>query len=147
MDDVINFVNDTRISEKEHGGHANFGDANATRWDEGPAAEPFIDENGNQGARARLTMFKINGKIQMPSDASNVKFWWHTHPNTTVNGITLGSSTPSDADYKGQTTMTNLGFKGNTFVIGVGSGTVTFYNKDRALITVGYSDFKKMGGK
>ena len=43
--------------------------------------------------------------------------------------------------------MTKLNFKGNTFVIGVRSGTVTFYNKDKALITIKYSDFKTMGGK
>jgi hypothetical protein len=98
MDDVISSVDDTKTSEKEHGGHSNYGDVNATRWDEGPAAIPFEDQDGNKGAKASLTMFKIGGKIRMPSDATNVEFWWHTHPNTTVNGVTLGSSTPSDAD-------------------------------------------------
>lgn len=147
MDDVINSVNDTETSQKEHGGHANFGDTNATRWDEGAAAVAFKTEDGRDGAKATLTMFKINGKNEMPSDASNVEFWWHTHPKTKVNGLQLGSSTPSPADFIGQTTMQKLGFKGNTFVIGVRSGRVTFYNEKKPLITIKYSDFKTMGGK
>jgi len=147
MDDVISSVDATLTSEKEHGGHANFGDANATRWDEGPAAIAFTDKDGNKGAEASLTMFKIGGKNQMPSDASNVEFWWHTHPKTEVNGIQLGSSTPSKADFRGQTTMQKLGFKGNTFVIGTRSNTVTFFNKSKSLMTIKYSTFKKIGGK
>jgi len=147
MDDVISSVNDTRTSQREHGGHANFGDANATRWDEGPAAIPFTDENGNQGARATLTMFQINGRNEMPADASNVQYWWHTHPNTTVNGVSLGGSNPSDADFRGQTTMTNRNFQGNTFVIGTRTNRVTFFNNTRPLITVKYSDFQRMGGR
>lgn len=147
MDDVISSVDDTKKSQKENGGHANTGDANATRWDEGPAAIAFIDKNGNPGAKASLSMFKVGGKNTMPKDASNVEFWWHTHPKTSVNGIQLDSSTPSRADFSGQGVMTKRGFKGNTFVIGVRSGTVTFFNKDKSLITVSYSDFKKMGGK
>jgi hypothetical protein len=43
--------------------------------------------------------------------------------------------------------MQGLGFKGNTFVIETRTGTVTYYNKDRALMTIKYSNFKKMGGK
>ena len=147
MDDVISSVNYTETSQKEHGGHANIGDANATRWDEGPAAVGFTDKDGNQGAKATLTMFKIGGKNEMPSDASNVEYWWHTHPKTSVNGLSLGNSNPSAADFRGQTTMINRGFKGNTFVIGVRSGTVTFFNDKKPLITVKYSDFKTMGGK
>ncbi|WP_257667178.1 hypothetical protein [Parapedobacter tibetensis] len=83
----------------------------------------------------------------MPVDASNVDFWWHTHPNTTINGVTLGGSDPSKADYTGQANMVNRGYKGNTFVIGVRNGTVTFFNAKGTLITVKYSDFKRMGGK
>ncbi|MFL9836662.1 RHS repeat-associated core domain-containing protein [Flavobacterium sp. ST-75] len=147
MDDVISSVNDTKTSQKEHGGHANIGDSNATRWDEGPAAIGFTDKDGNLGAKATLTMFKIGGKNKMPSDASNVEYWWHTHPKTSVNGLLLGSSNPSPADFKGQTEMIKREFKGNTFVIGVRSGTVTFYNGKKPLITVKYSDFKTMGGK
>ncbi|MEN5194498.1 DUF6443 domain-containing protein [Sphingobacterium faecium] len=147
MDDVIQSVEDTKISQKENGGHANVGDANATRWDEGPGAVAFVDKDGNPGARASISMFNVNGKNVMPSDASNVEFWWHTHPNTTVNGITLGGSTPSDADYRGQSNMVGLGFQGNTFVVGVRNGRVTFFDSKGVLTTVKYTDFKRMGGK
>ncbi|MGQ8869339.1 RHS repeat-associated core domain-containing protein [Myroides sp. TSA_177.3] len=148
MDDVISSVNDTKTSEKEHGGHANSGDANATRWDEGTPAQKVKDTSGNViGAKASMNTFVVNGQRQMPLDASNVDYWWHTHPNTSVGGIQLGSSNPSPADFRFQTTMENRGFKGNTFVIGVRSGTVTFYNKNKSLITIKYSDFKTMGGK
>lgn len=75
MDDVISSVDDTKSSEKENGGHSNLGDENATRWDEGPAAIAFTDKDGNKGAKATLTPFKINGKSEIPTDASNVEFW------------------------------------------------------------------------
>jgi len=148
MDDVINSVNDTETSQKEHGGHANFGDANATRWDQGTPAQEIKDANGNViGAKASMSAFKVNGQNQMPADASNVEFWWHTHPKTTVGGVQLGNSNPSPADFSFQTKMENRGFTGNTFVIGVRSGKVTFYNKDKSLLTIKYSNFKTMGGK
>ncbi len=148
MDDVINSVNDTRTPEREHGGHANFGDANATRWDEGTPAREAKDASGNViGAKASMNAFMVNGQSQMPSDASNVEYWWHTHPNTSVGGTRLGNSNPSPADFRFQATMENRGFKGNTFVIGVRSGKVTFYNKNKSLITIKYSDYKTMGGK
>lgn len=148
MDDVIQSVTDTEKSQMENGGHANIGDAKATRWDEGPPATEIKDEFGNViGAEATLRPFMIGGVQSVPADASNVEFWWHTHPNTTVGGILLGSSNPSEADMTFQAKMQKRGFKGNTFVIGVRSKRVTFYNKDKALITVKYSDFKKMGGK
>jgi small nuclear ribonucleoprotein (snRNP)-like protein len=147
MDDVIDSVTDTSASQKENGGHSNIGDANATRWDEGPAAVAFTDKDGNKGAKATINPFKIGGKSEVPTDASNVEFWWHTHPKTTVNGISLGSSTPSVADKTFQGKMQSRGFKGNTFVIGVRSSKVTFYNKDKPLMTIKYSDFKKIGGK
>ena len=147
LEGVKQSFEDTKLSQKENGGHSNIGDANVTRWDEGPAAIAFTDKDGNQGAKATLQMFIENGQNTMPADASNVEMWWHTHPNTTVNGVSLGSSNPSDADYSGQKTMTNRGYTGNTFVIGVRSGTVTFFNKDGALQTVKWSDFLRMGGQ
>jgi RHS repeat-associated protein len=148
MDDVIDSVADTEVSKKENGGHANKGDANATRWDEGPAAQEVKDANGNViGAKATVNPFNINGTQSIPTNASNVEFWWHTHPKADVGGVQLGSSNPSEADKSFQGTMQNRGFTGNTFVIGVRSGTVTFYDKNGALMTVSYSDFKKMGGK
>ncbi len=147
LEGVKQSYEDTKISQKENGGHSNIGDTNVIRWDEGPAAITFTDKDGDQGAKASLQMFVVNGKNTMPADASNVEMWWHTHPDTTVNGISLGSSTPSDADYSGQKTMTNRGYKGNTFVIGVRSSTVTFFNKDGALTTVKWADFLRMGGQ
>lgn len=63
----------------------------------------------------------------MPKDVSNVEMWWHTHPNTSVDGISLGDSTPSAADFRGQAKMSKRGIKGNSFVIGVKSNTVTFF--------------------
>lgn len=121
---------------------------NATRWDEGTPAQEIKDASGNViGAKASLKAFMVGGKNQTPTDASNVEYWWHTHPKTSVGGLQLGNSNPSPADFSFQTTMESRGFKGNTFVIGVRSGTVTFYNKDKALITVKYADFKTMGGK
>lgn len=142
---VIQSYNDTEKSQKENGGHAYIGDTDATRWDEGPAATSYIDENGDLVTRASLQMFVINGHNTMPSSTSDVEMWWHTHPNTTINGVSLGSSNPSTADYKGQKKMTARGYKGNTFVIGVRSNTVTFFNNNRALITVDWTDFIKMG--
>ncbi|MFV0468257.1 MAG: hypothetical protein ACK5MK_04925 [Dysgonomonas sp.] len=71
--------------------------------------------------------------------------WWHTHPNTIVNGLSLRDSTPSAADYSGLKTMTDRGYKGNTFVIGIRGATVTFFNKDGILTTVKWKDFLRMG--
>ncbi len=67
--------------------------------------------------------------------------WWHTHPNTGA----LGSSTPSENDFQVQKSMVQKGYKGNTFVIGVKTKTVTFFNENRELITIKWSDFIKMG--
>lgn len=64
-----------------------------------------------------------------------------------VHGISLGSSTPFEADYSGQKTMTKRGYKGNTFVTGVRSSTVTFFNQDGDLTTVKWADFLRMGGQ
>jgi RHS repeat-associated protein len=147
LEGVKQSFEDTKLSQRENGGHSNIGDANVTRWDEGPTAVAFTDKDGNRGAEATLQMFVVNGQNTMPADASNVEMWWHTHPNTTVNGVSLGNSNPSDADYSGQKIMTKKGYKGNTFVIGVRSGTVTFFNKDGALQTVKWSDFLRMGGQ
>lgn len=49
---------------------------------------------------AVLILFLLTGGSQnIPADASNVEFWWHTHPKTEVGGVQLGSSTPSQADF------------------------------------------------
>ncbi len=147
LEGIMQSYEDTKKSQKENGGHSNYGETSVTRWDEGPAAMSFTDKDGNQGAKASLQMFIVNGKNIMPSNASNVEMWWHIHPKAKVNGISLGNSTPSEADFRGQRTMTNRGYKGNTFVIGVRSGTVTFFDKDSVLETVKWNDFLRMGGQ
>jgi len=148
MDDVVSSVDATLTSQKENGGSSNTGDANATKWDEGSPANEVKDAEGNVvGAKASMNPFMIGGTQNIPTDASNVEFYWHTHPNTTVGGVSLGYSDPSDADKSFQGTMQSRGFKGNAFVIGTRSNTVTFYNKNKSLITIKYSDFKKIGGK
>lgn len=147
LEGVKQSFTDTQLSQKENGGHPNIGDETVTRWDEGSTAVAFTDKDGNQGAKASLQMFVVNGQNTMPNDAYNIEMWFHIHPKTTVNGISLGGSNPSDADYRGQKTMTNRGYKGNTFVIGVRNGKVTFFNKDRALQTVKWFDFLRMGGQ
>lgn len=43
--------------------------------------------------------------------------------------------------------MTNRGYKGNTFVTGVRSSTVIFFNQDGDLTTVKWADFLRMGGQ
>ena len=138
---------DTVISQKENGGHSLYGEKTVTRWDQGPAAFISTDDKGNLVAKATLHMFVIGGNNLMPTDASSVEMWWHTHPKTTIGGLTLGGSLPSKADYEGQTTMTNLGYQGNSFIIGVRTGTVTFFNKNRIITTVSWKDFLKMGGQ
>jgi len=39
------------------------------------------------------------------------------------------------------------GFSGNTFLINVRNGVVTFFNENGILISVKYSDFIKMGNQ
>ena len=145
LEAVMQSYENTKESQRENGGHAIIGDTNVIHWDEGPAAISYTDNEGNQVTKASLQMFVVNGINTMPVDASNVEMWWHTHPNTTIDGISLGSSNPSSADYRGQTIMAKRGYKGNTFVIGVRSGTVTFFNNDRTLETVKWKDFVRMG--
>ena len=144
LSDVIQSVNDTKASGKENGGHAYQGDANATRWDEG---EPATQEKKDNETitKASLTAFIVDGKNVEPKDASNLKMWWHVHPKVTIGEITLGQSIPSEKDKNYQKTMKLKGYTGNTFVIGAGSNTVTFYNK-RTLMTVSWNDFLLMGG-
>ena len=69
------------------------------------------------------------------------------HPNTTVNGVTLGDSIPSEADLNGQKRMVERGYKGNSFVVGTRTGTVTYFNEKRSLITIDWDDFLRMGGQ
>ena len=138
---------DTEASQKENGGHSYAGEDNAVRWDEDTSAETYIDNDGRTVVKATLRMFVVNGVNTMPNDASNIQMWWHTHPNTTIDGISLGSSNPSEKDYRGQQVMRDRGYKGNTFVIGVRTRKVTFYSNKRNLITVSWKSFVKMGNQ
>lgn len=147
LEGVKQSYEDTKRSQRENGGHSIIGENTVTFWDEGPVAVSFIDKEGNPGAKASLRMFVINGVNTMPSNASNVKTWWHIHPNTTVNGIALGDSVPSEADLNGQRRMVERGYKGNSFVVGTRTDTVTFFNENRPLITVDWEDFLRMGGQ
>lgn len=148
MSDVISSVDATNKSQKENGGSTNSGDANATIWDEGSPAREVKDAQGNvTGAKASMNPFMIGGTQSIPTDASQVDNYWHTHPNTTIAGLSLGSSTPSDADKSFQATMQSRGYKGNAFVIGTRSNTVTFYNSTKLILTIKYSDFRRIGGK
>ena len=134
LNDVIQSVNDTKASGKENGGHAYSGDNNATRWDEGSYATQEIQENATI-TKASLSPFVVGGNNVEPKDASNLKIWWHVHPKVPIGEATLGNSIPSENDKNFQTKMQSRGYTGNTFVIGAGSNTVTFFNK-RTLMTV-----------
>ncbi len=101
----------------------------------------------NLTAVASIQPFMVNGTKQVPLPLSNVAFWWHTHPDVKVNGMVLGNSVPSQADFDFQAKMERSGYNNNTFIIGARSGTVSFYNKDKVIFTVKYTDFLKMGGK
>ena len=144
MDDVISSVEATSKSQREHGGHSSFGDANATRWDEGPAAELTVGADGSKTLRASITPFRVDGK-RVNVNPSNVEFWWHTHPKTEVGGLQLGSSNPSPADFSFQGSMQGAGFKGNFFVIGVRDQKVSFYNQDKVVLRMNYEVFKQIG--
>ena len=97
----------------------------------GAKAVNAIDNAADAAKTARTgelaDVVKTMGDMSETSkDASNIEFWWHTHPNITINGISLGSSNPSEADYNGQKAMVSRGYKGNSFVIGTRTNTVTF---------------------
>jgi RHS repeat-associated protein len=144
-DDVVNSVNETVASGRENGGHMMKGGDSATRWDEGPEAVPITTPDG-KGAKASIIPFKVDGKIDAPSDKGDVDTYWHVHPDTNVNGVQLGSSTPSGktdgtGDINFQKKMESNGFKGSPFVIGAGDNTVRFYNSEKTIITVKYSQF------
>ena len=145
LESVRQSYDDTKDSMKENGGHSVQGNNSAIRWDEGPAATADIDKNGNTVVRATLHMFVVNGINTMPHDASNIQLWWHTHPNVTINGVSLGSSNPSEADYNGQRKMLNRGYNGNSFVIGVRDRRVTFFNGKKRLSTIRWKAFIRMG--
>lgn len=147
-DDIIDSVSDTVSEKLEHGGHANKNDTNAIRWDAGAGAQEIKDEQGEViGARATISPFKINGTQNIPLNTSDLEYWWHVHPNTNVGGLQLGASTPSPSDNAFQGTLMSRGFKGNTFVVGARDQNVTFYNRQKSILTISYEKFKKVLGK
>lgn len=148
MDDVISTVVKTRGSGKENGGHIETGSKSAALWDEGPA--PSVKSRHPDGTpekvSATIKFFTVNGKQQGYADTeTDLEFWWHTHPDVDVEGVKLGSHLPSESDYFGQKLMEDKGFKGNTFVIGLRTNKVSFYNKDRNLLTIPFLHSKKSG--
>ena len=89
-----------------------------------------------------VTCLKNDSSLE---DASNLDFWWHIHADARLKGYRLGMSLPTQSDFRGQAKIRQRGFKGNSFIIGVRTKKVTFYN-DNVLITINYSDFLKIGG-
>ncbi|WP_326983769.1 DUF6443 domain-containing protein [Chryseobacterium sp. MYb264] len=146
--DIVDSVNDTVSEKLEHGGHANKKDTNATRWDAGAGAEEIKNDDGETiGARATISPFKINGSQNIPLNASNLEYWWHVHPDKKVGDLQLGASTPSPSDKAFQGTLMSRGFRGNTFVVGARDQKVTFYNRQKSILTIPYATFKKVLGK
>jgi RHS repeat-associated protein len=127
---------ETRV---ENGGHSLYGDVNARIWDSGTPMQTGTDAAGNTINTWSLTPFKINGKYhQVGGQGSSIQFIWHIHPN---------GSTPTDADYNAMSNWSSNGFMGNTFLIDVNIGKVTFFNEKGTLMTVKYDDFKRMGNQ
>ena len=141
MSDIKDTVNDTKNSRRENGGHAYIGDDKITRWDEGPDARQI--QVGNKIiTKATMTPFKVNGKVVKPNDASNPLLWFHVHPDVTINGISLGDSSPSQADKNYQGSMEDINYSFNSFVIGAGTNTVTYFNSKGSIITVNYAQWE-----
>ena len=143
MTGVVESVNQSADSQKENGGHAMKGDNFVVYWDEG--GDPVVND---RESRISINYFKIGGKSKIPNNVSNVDFYWHTHPKRSERHLSShGSSRPSEADKTFQKDMQQSGYKGNTFVIGLRENKVTFYNKDKNIITIPYSVFVNLGNR
>ena len=145
LNDIEQSYTKTKESKKENGGHANIEDSHVTFWDEGP--EPYIVENedGTKTVKATMSAFKINGENQTPKDASNLSFWYHIHPDVSLAGVRLGDSTPSKADKEEQKKLNSKKYSGVSFVVGVRTNDVTFFNSSSPIETIRWSTFLKMG--
>jgi RHS repeat-associated protein len=127
---------ETRV---ENGGHSLYGDAKARIWDAGTPMQTGTDAAGNTTNTWSLTPFKIDGKNnQVGGPANSIQFIWHIHPN---------GSNPSDADFDAMSNWRSSGFTGNTFLIDVNNGRVTFFNENGTLTRIKYDDFKRMGNQ
>ena len=143
MTGVVASVNQSAKSQKENGGHAMKGDNSVVHWDEG--GEPVVTESES---RISINYFKIGDKVKIPNNVSNVAFYWHTHPKRGESNLSShGSSKPSEADKKFQKDMQQSGYKGNAFIIGLRENKVTFYNKDKNIITIPYPVFVNLGNR
>jgi hypothetical protein len=97
------------------------------------------DAAGNTTNTWSLTPFKIGGERgQVGGPESSIQFIWHIHP--------VGSS-PSDADFNAMSNWRSNGFTGNSFLIDVNNGRVTFFNENGTLMNIKYNDFKRMGNQ
>lgn len=148
MKAIMKSVSDTEETGRENGGHFLKNNTNVYRWDAGSPPNSIRDKEGSiTGAKATLKSFTINGIDVRPQDASTISLWWHVHPNISVDGIQLGYSTPSDADFRIQKSLESKNYNGNTFVIGTRDKKVNFYNGSKSIMIIRYSDFVKMGGQ
>ena len=119
------------------------GDNFVVHWDEG--GEPVVTETES---RISINYFKIGDKVKIPNNVSNVAFYWHTHPKRGESNLSShGSSKPSEADKKFQKDMQQSGYKGNAFIIGLRENKVTFYNKNKNIITIPYPVFVNLGNR
>ena len=117
--------------------------------DSGGAPKQFTNDKGQIVTEAGMSIFTVGGKGGLPKDASNLEMYFHVHPDVLVNILSpkqLGHSTPSDADHNVQSLLQERGYKGNTFVVGPGTNTVTYFNGTKVITTVNYDDWKKAGG-
>ena len=133
MEGVVESVEDTEESQRENGGHAMKGDDTVTRWDEG--SEPVVTD---RESRMSIRFFKIGGKSKIPNNISEMVFYWHTHPKRKERELSShGSDKPSKTDKSFQKEMQQSGYKRNTFVIGVRTKNVTFYNNRGIIVKLG----------
>jgi len=149
MEAVIQSVEDTKTSGRENGGFAYNGDKDVTRSDQGTPPKQFYNESKQVVTEAAMSIFSVGGKGGIPKDATNLEMYWHVHPNILVNIISpkqLGHSVPSDGDHGVQSLLEERGYKGNTFVVGPNTNTVTYFNGSKVIISVNYEDWKKAGG-
>jgi RHS repeat-associated protein len=127
---------ETRV---ENGGHTLKGDKTARIWDVGTTMQTQILPDGSTEQRWSITPFKIGGKInQIGGSISDIQFVWHIHPD---------GSTPSDSDTLWVVELRKYGFIGNSFLIDVNNGRVTFFDETGSLMNIKYDDFKRMGNQ
>src|SRR5690554_3535180 len=141
MSDVVNSVNKSVKSERENGGHSQYGDENMSPWKEG---EYEVTDNGY---RASIDQFRSpEGKKYYLKDYSNVEFHYHIHPgDSSMRGTGMSNPSPSDKSVM-NTNISQYKFKGTAFIIGVRDNKVQFYNGNKSYMKISYDVFKKIGG-